>query len=160
MADTVLMCAAHVQRFGITPKVALVAHSDFGDFDTPVTLRMRAALKMIHERAPELMARRWNMMVLEQHAPDKAIADTDFARIEARHARRNGRLALRPDIDRARGIVADEYDRKPRHASGRGGEGGHRAGDPLAQRGGERLAVDHMGVAGDLRIHRIRPARR
>ncbi|HPO92605.1 MAG TPA: TlpA disulfide reductase family protein [Phycisphaerales bacterium] len=30
-----------------------------------------------HERAPELMARRWNMMVLEQHAPDKAIADTE-----------------------------------------------------------------------------------
>ena len=54
MADTVLMCAAHVQRFGITPKVALVAHSDFGDFDTPVTMRMRAALAMIHARAPEL----------------------------------------------------------------------------------------------------------
>ena len=54
MADTVLMCAAHVQRFGITPKVALVAHSDFGDFDTPVTMRMRAALAMIHARAPDL----------------------------------------------------------------------------------------------------------
>jgi malate dehydrogenase (oxaloacetate-decarboxylating)(NADP+) len=54
MADTVLMCAAHVQRFGITPKVALVAHSDFGDFDTPVTMRMRTALAMVHARAPEL----------------------------------------------------------------------------------------------------------
>ena len=54
MADNVLMCAAHVERFGITPKVALVAHSDFGDFDTPVTLRMRAALAMIHARAPNL----------------------------------------------------------------------------------------------------------
>jgi malate dehydrogenase (oxaloacetate-decarboxylating)(NADP+) len=54
IADTVLMCAAHVQRFGIAPRVALVAHSDFGDFDTPVTARMRAALSLIRARAPEL----------------------------------------------------------------------------------------------------------
>ncbi len=54
IADTVLMCAAHVARFGIIPKVALVAHSDFGDFDTPVSVKMRRALTMIQERAPEL----------------------------------------------------------------------------------------------------------
>jgi malate dehydrogenase (oxaloacetate-decarboxylating)(NADP+) len=54
IADTVLMCAAHVERFGIAPKVALVAHSDFGDFDTPMTRRMRSALAMIRERAPGL----------------------------------------------------------------------------------------------------------
>jgi malate dehydrogenase (oxaloacetate-decarboxylating)(NADP+) len=54
IADTVLMCSAHVQRFGISPKVALVAHSDFGDFDTPVAVKMRNALKLIRERAPEL----------------------------------------------------------------------------------------------------------
>ncbi len=54
IADTVTLCAAHVQRFGITPKVALVAHSDFGDFDTGATLKMRKALGLIHERAPEL----------------------------------------------------------------------------------------------------------
>ncbi len=54
IADTVLMCAAHVERFGIAPKVALVAHSDFGDFDTPMTRRMRSALAMIRARAPGL----------------------------------------------------------------------------------------------------------
>ncbi|MFN4143302.1 NADP-dependent malic enzyme [Aestuariivirga sp.] len=54
IADTVLMCAAHVQRFGITPKVALVAHSDFGDFDTNDTVKMRSALGLIQARAPEL----------------------------------------------------------------------------------------------------------
>jgi malate dehydrogenase (oxaloacetate-decarboxylating)(NADP+) len=54
IADTVAMCAAHVQRFGIAPRVALVAHSDFGDFDTPVSVKMRKALALIHERAPGL----------------------------------------------------------------------------------------------------------
>jgi malate dehydrogenase (oxaloacetate-decarboxylating)(NADP+) len=54
IADTVLMCAAHVQRFGISPKVALVSHSDFGDFDTPASVKMRTALGLIHARAPGL----------------------------------------------------------------------------------------------------------
>ncbi len=54
IADTVLMCAAHVQRFGIKPKVALVSHSDFGDFDTPSSVKMRGALGLIRDRAPDL----------------------------------------------------------------------------------------------------------
>jgi malate dehydrogenase (oxaloacetate-decarboxylating)(NADP+) len=54
IADTVMMCAAHVQRFGITPKVALVAHSDFGDFDTAAAVKMRTALGLIRQRAPGL----------------------------------------------------------------------------------------------------------
>jgi malate dehydrogenase (oxaloacetate-decarboxylating)(NADP+) len=54
IADTVLLCARHVARFGITPKAALVAHSDFGDFNTPDTLKMRDALALVRARAPEL----------------------------------------------------------------------------------------------------------
>ncbi|MCB1380416.1 MAG: NADP-dependent malic enzyme, partial [Alphaproteobacteria bacterium] len=54
IADTVMMCASHVQRFGIAPKVALVAHSDFGDFDTPSSVKMRNALDLIRGRAPDL----------------------------------------------------------------------------------------------------------
>ncbi|MGL6182525.1 MAG: NADP-dependent malic enzyme [Aestuariivirga sp.] len=54
IADTVVMCARHVERFGITPKIALVAHSDFGDFDTPSSLKMRQALQLVRERAPGL----------------------------------------------------------------------------------------------------------
>jgi malate dehydrogenase (oxaloacetate-decarboxylating)(NADP+) len=54
IADTVLLCARHVARFGITPKAALVAHSDFGDFNTPDTLKMRDALALVRARAPEI----------------------------------------------------------------------------------------------------------
>jgi malate dehydrogenase (oxaloacetate-decarboxylating)(NADP+) len=54
IADMVLLCARHVERFGLKAKVALVSHSDFGDFDTPSSTKMRAALAMIRARNPEL----------------------------------------------------------------------------------------------------------
>jgi malate dehydrogenase (oxaloacetate-decarboxylating)(NADP+) len=54
IADTVLLCADHVARFGLQPKVALVSHSDFGDFDTPASTKMRAALGLVRVRAPHL----------------------------------------------------------------------------------------------------------
>jgi malate dehydrogenase (oxaloacetate-decarboxylating)(NADP+) len=43
-----------VRRFGMEPKVALVSHSDFGDFDTPSSLKMRKALSLVLQRAPDL----------------------------------------------------------------------------------------------------------
>src|SRR5271155_1028040 len=56
IADTAIACAHHVRRFGVTPKVALISHSDFGSSDTPSALKMRAALALLRERAPELEA--------------------------------------------------------------------------------------------------------
>ncbi len=56
IADTVVLCAKHVERFGITPKVALVSHSDFGTFDTPSSAKMRAALQLVRQKAPQLEA--------------------------------------------------------------------------------------------------------
>ena len=38
-------CAHHVRRFGVTPKIALVSHSDFGSADTPSARKMREALR-------------------------------------------------------------------------------------------------------------------
>jgi malate dehydrogenase (oxaloacetate-decarboxylating)(NADP+) len=43
-----------VRRFGLEPKVALVTHSDFGGRDTPSSVKMRAALALIREAAPDL----------------------------------------------------------------------------------------------------------
>jgi malate dehydrogenase (oxaloacetate-decarboxylating)(NADP+) len=47
-------CASHVQRFGIAPKIALVSHGDFGAAETRSALKMRDALALIRERAPDL----------------------------------------------------------------------------------------------------------
>ncbi len=56
IAEMAIACAQHVRRFGITPKIALISHSDFGSADTPSALKMRRALELIHERAPDLEA--------------------------------------------------------------------------------------------------------
>ncbi len=46
--------AWHVRRFGIEPKVALVSHSNFGTDDSPSACKMRQALAMLHQVAPDL----------------------------------------------------------------------------------------------------------
>jgi malate dehydrogenase (oxaloacetate-decarboxylating)(NADP+) len=54
IADTAIACAHHVRRFGIEPKIALISHSDFGSADTPSARKMREALALIEQRAPDL----------------------------------------------------------------------------------------------------------
>jgi len=54
IADMAVACAPHVRRFGVTPKIALISHSDFGSANTPSALKMRRALAILRERAPEL----------------------------------------------------------------------------------------------------------
>jgi malate dehydrogenase (oxaloacetate-decarboxylating)(NADP+) len=54
VAETALLAAETVRRFGITPKVALLSHSNFGSLDSESARKMRRALAMIRERAPDL----------------------------------------------------------------------------------------------------------
>ena len=51
-----VLAAAHVRRFGIEPKIALVSHSDFGSYDTASAAKMRHASQLLTSRAPELEA--------------------------------------------------------------------------------------------------------
>ncbi len=54
IAETALMCARHVRRFGLEPRIALVSHSDFGTDDAPSALKMRRAMEILRARAPDL----------------------------------------------------------------------------------------------------------
>jgi malate dehydrogenase (oxaloacetate-decarboxylating)(NADP+) len=54
IAENALLCAVHVRRFGLKPKIALISHSDFGSDDAPSAIKMRAALELIRESAPDL----------------------------------------------------------------------------------------------------------
>ncbi len=54
IADTAISAADHVRRFGVTPRIALISHSDFGSADTPSAIKMRKALSLALARAPEL----------------------------------------------------------------------------------------------------------
>ena len=44
IADSVIGAARHVRRFGVTPKIALCSHSQFGTLETSSGQRMRAAI--------------------------------------------------------------------------------------------------------------------
>jgi malate dehydrogenase (oxaloacetate-decarboxylating)(NADP+) len=56
VAEMTLLAAEEIRRIGLVPKVALLSHSSFGTSDTPTAVKMRAALRMVHERAPDLEA--------------------------------------------------------------------------------------------------------
>jgi malate dehydrogenase (oxaloacetate-decarboxylating)(NADP+) len=45
--DTVIGAARHARRFGVTPRVALCSHSQFGNLDTDSGRRMRAAMALL-----------------------------------------------------------------------------------------------------------------
>jgi malate dehydrogenase (oxaloacetate-decarboxylating)(NADP+) len=54
ISELTLLAADEVRRFGLVPSVALLSHSSFGSADSPSASKMRDALKLIQEAAPEL----------------------------------------------------------------------------------------------------------
>jgi malate dehydrogenase (oxaloacetate-decarboxylating)(NADP+) len=54
LAEITQLAANEVTNFGITPKVALVSHSNFGSMDNPSAIKSREALALIQTRMPEL----------------------------------------------------------------------------------------------------------
>jgi malate dehydrogenase (oxaloacetate-decarboxylating)(NADP+) len=54
LAELTLLAAEELRRFGLTPSVALLSHSSFGSADTPSAQKMRDALALIRDVAPNL----------------------------------------------------------------------------------------------------------
>lgn len=54
LADMTLMAAKEVERFGITPKVALLTQSNFGSRKSKSSVKMREALEIIKAENPNL----------------------------------------------------------------------------------------------------------
>ncbi|QRM55676.1 NADP-dependent malic enzyme [Sinorhizobium sp. BG8] len=54
VAEMTIMAAQEIRRFGITPRAALVSHSNFGSRDSVSASKMRRALDILREMAPEL----------------------------------------------------------------------------------------------------------
>jgi len=54
IAEMTVLAADEIRRFGIVPKVALLSHSGFGAANTPTALKMREALELIMNAAPDL----------------------------------------------------------------------------------------------------------
>jgi malate dehydrogenase (oxaloacetate-decarboxylating)(NADP+) len=54
VAEMTLLAAEEMRRFGLTPKVALLSASNFGSVDMPSSAKMRRALELIAQRAPDM----------------------------------------------------------------------------------------------------------
>jgi len=74
IAESTVMAAEEVRRFGIEPKVALLSHSNFGSRDNASARKMRAARQALAERHPDIEVEG------EMHA-DAAIDEAVRARV-------------------------------------------------------------------------------
>ncbi|HRD77643.1 MAG TPA: phosphate acyltransferase, partial [Hyphomicrobiaceae bacterium] len=54
IAEMTLLAVDEVRRFGVTPKVALLSHSNFGSEDTASARKMREVLSILRDWSPEL----------------------------------------------------------------------------------------------------------
>jgi malate dehydrogenase (oxaloacetate-decarboxylating)(NADP+) len=54
LAEITLLAAEEIRRFGITPQVALVSHSNFGSSSHPLAKKMQAVLALVNEMEPSL----------------------------------------------------------------------------------------------------------
>jgi malate dehydrogenase (oxaloacetate-decarboxylating)(NADP+) len=54
LAEIAKLAADEVRRFGVVPKVALLSHSNFGSSDSASAVKVREALAVLRQLAPEL----------------------------------------------------------------------------------------------------------
>jgi malate dehydrogenase (oxaloacetate-decarboxylating)(NADP+) len=54
IAEMTILAASRVAQFGLTPRVALLSHSNFGSSHSPSARKMRAAFKLVKQQAPDL----------------------------------------------------------------------------------------------------------
>ncbi|HLQ11780.1 MAG TPA: NADP-dependent malic enzyme [Steroidobacteraceae bacterium] len=95
IAEMTLLAAEQVTRFGLTPRVALLSHSSFGSSDAPSARKMRAALALIGERAPELEV---DGEMRADSALSSAIRENEFPNSRLRH---DANLLIMPNVDAA-----------------------------------------------------------
>jgi malate dehydrogenase (oxaloacetate-decarboxylating)(NADP+) len=54
LAEITILAAEEMRRFGLQPRVALLSHSNFGSSNSESARKMRAALEIIQQTAPDL----------------------------------------------------------------------------------------------------------
>ena len=95
IAEMTLLAAEQVTRFGLTPHVALLSHSSFGSSTAPSARKMREALALIGERAPDLEV---DGEMRADSALSSAIRENEFPNSRLRH---DANLLIMPNVDAA-----------------------------------------------------------
>jgi malate dehydrogenase (oxaloacetate-decarboxylating)(NADP+) len=95
IAEMTIRAAEAVRHFGVEPKVALLSHSNFGSSEAPSARKMRDALALLLERAPDLEVEG------EMHG-DAAVAEEIRQRIFPRsRLKGTANLLVMPNLDAA-----------------------------------------------------------
>jgi malate dehydrogenase (oxaloacetate-decarboxylating)(NADP+) len=95
LAELTIMAAEQVERFGLTPHVALLSHSSFGSSGSPSARKMREALALIQERAPGLEV---DGEMRADAALSSVIRESEFPGSRLQH---DANLLIMPNVDAA-----------------------------------------------------------
>ena len=95
LTEITLAAAEEMRRFGITPKVALLSHSNFGSSNQPSAVKMRQTLALLNEQAPwlEVDGEMHGDVALDAVAREKLMPDSVL--------RGEANLLVLPNIDAA-----------------------------------------------------------
>ena len=95
IADLTIMAAEKVRMFGFQPRIALLSHSSFGSHVNPMASKMRRALTLVRERAPELEVEG------EMHADDALMPKIRERVFPSSQLKGEANLLIMPDQDAA-----------------------------------------------------------
>jgi len=95
VAEMTVLAAEEVRRFGIVPKVALLSHSSFGTSDSASAIKMREALAVLRNTAPELEVEG------EMHGSAALSADLRHAAFPNSRLRGGANVLIMPNLDAA-----------------------------------------------------------
>jgi malate dehydrogenase (oxaloacetate-decarboxylating)(NADP+) len=95
VAEITLLAAEEMRRFGITPKAALLSHSNFGSSVHPQARKMQAALALINVMDPDLEVDG------EMHGDSALSGDVRRAVLPNSRLKGDANLLIMPTIDAA-----------------------------------------------------------
>ncbi|MBU4181527.1 MAG: NADP-dependent malic enzyme [Thiobacillus sp.] len=95
LAEITKMAARKMMRFGITPKAALLSHSNFGSSNQPSALKMRETLSILQTNAP------WLEVDGEMHGDVALDADARLSIMPRSALKGDANLLVCPNIDAA-----------------------------------------------------------
>ena len=95
LAEITQMAARKIMRFGITPKAALLSHSNFGSSNQPSAIKMRQTLAILQKDAP------WLEVDGEMHGDVALDAEARLAMMPRSALKGDANLLVCPNIDAA-----------------------------------------------------------
>lgn len=80
IAEMTMLAAAEIRQFGLTPRIAMLSHSNFGASHSPSARKMRAAFGLIRKAAPDLQVdgEMHADAALSQNVRDRHVPDSRF----------------------------------------------------------------------------------